>query len=219
MRARRDAVGSLGAALRDLVDAAVRTEVSLDELAAVEAAVQDVAARLRAVSREVTGIATVDDPAVGERWYHPVYGPGNPLAPPLVFTGAADGRVDGQVTLGKAYEGPPGLVQGGATAALLDHALGRAARSGGHGGLTASLSVRYRRPVPLGTALVVHAEVQRTEGRRTTATATIATAADPATVLAEGEAVLVGLRPERAAQVFAAMDRDVGAWTARTDTD
>ena len=216
---RREAVASLGTALRELVDAAVRTEVDVAELAAVQALAAELTARLRAVSREVTGIATVDDPAVGERWYHPVYGPGSPLAPPLVFTEVGEGRVRGEVTLGKAYEGPPGHVQGGVSAALLDHALGRAARSGGHGGLTASLTVRYRRPVPLGTPLVVQAEIQGTEGRRASTTATVTAAADPATVLAEGEAVLVGLRPERAAQVFAAMDRDVGAWTTRVADD
>jgi acyl-coenzyme A thioesterase PaaI-like protein len=214
---RRDAVGALGAALRELVDAAVRTEVSLEALAAVEVAVREQAARLRAEQRELTQIAAVDDPEVGERWYNPVHGPGSPLAPPLAVTESADGRVRGEVTLGKAYEGPPGLVHGGFTATLLDHALARAARSAGHGGLTASLSVRYRRPVPLGTALVVSAELGTTEGRRATATARLTTAADPETVLAEGEAVLVALRPERAAEVFAPTGRAVLAWTTRAD--
>jgi acyl-coenzyme A thioesterase PaaI-like protein len=213
---RRDAVGSLGAALRELVDAAVRTEVSLEELAAVEAVVREQAARLRTTQRELTQIAAVDDPEVGERWYNPVYGPGSPLAPPLVITESADGRATGAVTLGKAYEGPPGLVHGGFTATLLDHVLARAARSAGHGGLTATLSVRYRRPVPLGTPLLVRAELGTTEGRRATATATVTTAADPETVLAEGEAVLVALRPERAAEVFAPTGRSVAAWTDRS---
>jgi acyl-coenzyme A thioesterase PaaI-like protein len=212
---RRDAVGSLGAALRELVDAAVRTEVSVDELAAVEEVVRAAAARLRADQRALTQIAAVDDPEVGERWYNPVYGPGSPLAPPLVVTESAHGRVRGEVTLGKPYEGPPGLVHGGFTATLLDHALARSARSAGHGGLTATLSVRYRRPVPLGTALVVRAELGTTEGRRATATATLTTAADPDTVLAEGEAVLIALRPERAAEVFAPTGRPVSAWTVK----
>jgi acyl-coenzyme A thioesterase PaaI-like protein len=216
---RRDAVGSLGAALRELVDAAVRTEVPVEELAAVEMAVREQAARLRTDQRELGQIAAVDDPEVGERWYNPVYGPGSPLAPPLVVTESAAGRVAGEVTLGKAYEGPPGLVHGGSTAALLDHALARAARSAGHGGLTATLSVRYRRPVPLGTPLLVRAELGTTEGRRATATATLTTAADPATALAEGEAVLVALRPERAAEVFAPTGRSVAAWTDRSGTD
>ena len=209
-------MGSLGAALRELIDAAVRTEVPLDELAAVEAEVRSLAGRLRATQRELTQIAAVDDPEVGERWYNPVYGPGSPLAPPLVVTESAHGRVAGKVTLGKAYEGPPGLVHGGFTATLLDHALARAARSAGHGGLTATLSVRYRRPVPLGTSLLVRAELGTTEGRRATATARLTTAADPETVLAEGEAVLVALRPERAAEVFAPTGRSVAAWTDRS---
>jgi len=212
---RRDAVGSLGAALRELVDAAVRTEVPVEELAAVETAVRAAASRLRAGQRQLTGIAAVDDPELGERWYNPVYGPGSPLSPPLVVSESADGRVTGGVTLGKAYEGPPGLVHGGVTAMLLDHALARAARSAGHGGLTASLSVRYRRPVPLGTSLVVRAELGTTEGRRAVATATLTAAADPDAVLAEGEAVLVALRPERAAEVFAPTGRAVAAWTVK----
>jgi acyl-coenzyme A thioesterase PaaI-like protein len=210
---RRAAVSELGAALRELVDAAVRTDVPVDELAAV---VRAAAARLRAEQRELAAIAAVDDPEVGERWYSPVYGPGNPLAPPLVVTESAAGRVRGEVTLGKAYEGPPGLVHGGVTATLLDHALARAARSAGHGGLTATLTVRYRRPVPLGTPLEVRAELGTTAGRRASATATLSTAADPDAVLAEGEAVLIALRPERAAEVFAPTGRAVAAWTHRS---
>ena len=99
--ARRTAVGELGEALRELVDAAVLTEVPLGELAAAATAARDLAARLRAESRPLTGIAVVDDPAVGERWYNPVYGPGNPLAPPLQVSVSDAGRVSGQVNLGK----------------------------------------------------------------------------------------------------------------------
>jgi acyl-coenzyme A thioesterase PaaI-like protein len=215
--ARRDAVGSLGGALRELVDAAVRTEVGEGELAGVEAVVRQLTARLRTVQREPSEIASVDDPGTGERWYSPVYGPGNPVAPPLEVTRSADGRVSGRVTVGKAHEGPPGLVHGGVIATLLDHVLARAPRTVGHGGLTGSLTVRYRRPVPLGTPLVVEGHLESTTGRRATARATLATAADPGTPLAEGEALLVALRPERAAEVFAPTGRAVAAWTARGD--
>jgi acyl-coenzyme A thioesterase PaaI-like protein len=212
---RRDAVGELGAALRDLVDAAVRTEVPLEELAAATEAARELAARLREQSRQLPEIAGVDDPEVGERWYNPVYGPGNPFAAPLQVDVSAEGRVRGRVTLGKPYEGPPGLVHGGFTAMLLDHVLARAARSAGHGGLTASLTVNFRRPVPLGVALVLEARLESVDGRRRTARATLAAADDPGTTLAEGEALLVALRPERAAEVFAPTGRSVGAWTAR----
>ena len=212
---RRAAVGELGSALRDLVDAAVRTEVTLPELAEATGLARELAARLRGESRSLHEIASVDDPEIGERWYSPVYGPGNPVAPPLVVTDAADGRAIGRVTLGKPHEGPPGLGHGGVVATLLDHMLARSVRAGGRGGLTATLTVTYRRPVQLGVALIATAEMGATEGRRTTATARLTAEDDPDTTLAEAEGLFVALRPERAADVFAKTGRDVKAWTSR----
>jgi uncharacterized protein (TIGR00369 family) len=164
----------------------------------------------------VHDIATVDDPETGERWYSPVYGPGNPVAPPMVATDSSDGRATGRVTLGKMHEGPPGLVHGGVVATLLDHVLARAVRAAGRGGLTATLTVTYRRPVRLGVPLVATAEMGTTDGRRTTATARLVAEDDPSTTLAEAEGLFVALRPERAADVFAPTGRSVAAWTTRT---
>ena len=213
---RREAVGELGSALRDLVDAAVRTEVPLDQLAVATEAARRLAAHLRSETRGLHDIATVDDPEVGERWYSPVYGPGNPVAPPLVATDSADGRATGRVTVGKPHEGPPGLVHGGVVATLLDHVLARAVRAAGRGGLTATLTVTYRRPVQLGVPLVATAEMGTTDGRRTTATARLVAEDDPATTLAEAEGLFVALRPERAADVFSPTGRAVAAWTTRS---
>ncbi|SFE91528.1 PaaI family thioesterase [Blastococcus tunisiensis] len=213
---RRAAVGDLGAALRELVDAAVRTEVPVGELAAVAATARTLAERLRADTRGLHDVAAVDDPDTGERWYSPVYGPGNPVAPPMAAESTPDGRATGRVTLGKPHEGPPGLVHGGVVATLLDHVLARAVRAAGRGGLTATLTVTYRRPVQLGVALLAIAEVGTTEGRRTTASARLVAADDPGTTLAEAEGLFVALRPERAAAVFAPTGRDVAAWTTRS---
>ena len=213
---RREVVAELGAALRDLVDAAVRTEVPLGDLEQATAAARELAGRLRERTRGLHDIAGVDDPELGERWYSPVYGPGIPVAPPLVVTDDPEnGRCTGRATIGKQHEGPPGLVHGGVVATLLDHVLARSARIAGHGGLTASLTITYRRPVPLGVPLVVTGELGSVEGRRATATARLVAEDDPATTLAEGEAVLVALRADRAAEVFAATGRAVGAWTSK----
>ena len=212
---RRAAVGELGTALRELVDAAVRTEVSLTELAAATGLARELAARLRAESRELHEIASVDDPEIGERWYSPVYGPGNPISPPIVATQSDDGRAEGRVTLGKPHEGPPGLVHGGVVATLLDHVLARAVRAGGRGGLTATLTVTYRRPVRLGVPLFLTAETGEIDGRRTTARARLVEEDDPATTLAEAEGLFVALRPHRAAEVFAPTGRAIDAWTTR----
>ena len=212
--ARREAVGALGAALRELVDAAVRTEVPIADLEKATAAAQEVTALLSADLREVHEIASVDDPQTGERWYSPVYGPGSPVAPPMAVEDFPDeGRCVGRVTVGKKHEGPPGLVHGGALAILLDHVLARSARAAGHGGLTATLTVTYRRPVHLGVPLLVTGQLGSVEGRRATATARLVAEDDPGTTLAEGEAVLVALRSDRASEVFAKTGRAVGAWT------
>jgi len=213
---RRDAVGELGTALRELVDAAVRTEVPLAELAEATDLARALAARLRGSTRDLHEIASVDDPEIGERWYSPVYGPGNPVAPPMVASDSPDGRAEGRVTLGKPHEGPPGLVHGGVVATLLDHVLARAVRATGRGGLTATLTVTYRRPVRLGVPLLATAEVGTTDGRRTTARARLVAEDDPGTTLAEAEGLFVALRPERAADVFARTGRDITAWTDRS---
>jgi uncharacterized protein (TIGR00369 family) len=216
---RRDAVGELGSALRELVDAAVRTEVPLAELAEATDLARELAARLRRTTRELHEIASVDDPEIGERWYSPVYGPGNPVAAPMVATQTPDGRAEGRVTLGKPHEGPPGLVHGGVVATLLDHVLARAVRAAGRGGLTATLTVTYRRPVRLGVALLATAELGTTDGRRTTARGRLVAEDDPGTTLAEAEGLFVALRPERAADVFARTGRDINAWTSRSGDD
>jgi acyl-CoA thioesterase FadM len=94
--------------------------------------------------------------------------------------------------------------------------LARAVRASGRGGLTATLTVTYRRPVRLGVPLLATAEIGTTEGRRTTASARLVAEDDPGTALAEAEGLFVALRPERAADVFARTGRDITAWTART---
>ena len=195
LAARRDAAGALGSALRELVDAAVRTEVPLPELEAVTEVAQQLAARLRTDMRGLQEAVPLDDPATGERWYSPVHGPGNPLAPRLTATDTPDGRASGRVTLGKPYEGPLGVVHGGVVASLFDHMLARAVRAAGRGGMTAELTVTYRRPVRLGVPLLVTAKVGDADGRRTTARARIVAEDDPGTTLAEAEGTFVALRP------------------------
>ena len=82
-------------------------------------------------------------------------------------------------------------------------------RAAGRGGLTATLTVTYRRPVHLGRAARRHAASWHDDGRRTTATARIVAEDDPRIDAGRGEATLVALRAERAADVFAPTGRDV----------
>lgn len=87
--------------------------------------------------------------------HDPVTGPENALAPPLVLYGRDDGSIEGTVTLGLPYQGPPGHVHGGISALLLDHTLGVANHWAGPSGMTAELTLRYHRPAPLFEPLTV----------------------------------------------------------------
>ena len=203
------AVTLLGSALRCLVDASVRTTLPAAGLRETAAGVQDLADQLAARSRPVAQLPELDDVLTFRRVYNPVSGVGSALAPPLELRLADPGHPEagtvGTVTLGQAYEGPPGYAHGGMSALLLDQLLGATAIAAGLWGMTVRLETDYRAPVPLRTPLELRARVLEDAGRRTVVAGTIATAADPGTVLVEGRGVFVMPRAERLAGYFGAV--------------
>lgn len=174
--------------VRELVDAAIRTTVDDDEVRAVHAELEGLVARLR--RRELDGPYGVRFSADGRGrpWGNPVVGLRNAVAPPLVVERDPAGRVWADVELGAAYEGPPDLVHGGVSALLLDQLLGEAVGAGGRPGMTASLTLTYRRGTPLGK-LRAEAWIERTEGIKTWARGHLADDDGP-TVEAEGLFIL-----------------------------
>ena len=128
----------------------------------------------------------------------------NPLAPPLRVSTTVDSDgepvVVGEVRLDRSREGPPERVHGGMVAGLLDDVLSGAPGLVDAGPVvTGRLSVRYRRPTPLGVDLRFEARVVRHSGRRLVARARcIAPTDDGGTeVTAEAEALFIGI-PRRA---------------------
>ena len=99
--------------------------------------------------------------------HSPVSGPNNPIAPPLVMqvVGPPDGdhHIEGEITFGPAYEGPPGHTHGGWIAAIFDELLGFVQMKPG---FTAYLKVDYRAPTPLNRTLALRGWVDRVEGRK-----------------------------------------------------
>ena len=93
-----------------------------------------------------------------------VGGLAHPVGPQIEFATAEHGSV-GNTTLGPVFEGGPGLVHGGILALLLDHAMGHAAVSAGYAAMTTQLSVRFRKPTPLGRPVRVTARLDRASGR------------------------------------------------------
>jgi acyl-coenzyme A thioesterase PaaI-like protein len=101
-----------------------------------------------------------------------MFGRANPLAPPIDLA-LGDGVMYGSATFGAAYEGPPGCVHGGYVAAAFDEVLGAAQSLGGRPGMTGRLTVHYRSPTPLKTALHFEGRVDRVEGRKTFTVGTV----------------------------------------------
>jgi acyl-coenzyme A thioesterase PaaI-like protein len=99
--------------------------------------------------------------------FSPAMGPANPLAPDIEISVDDDNTVHGLVTLGEAYNGPPfDHAHGGVVALLYDDLVGMATMLGAGGGMTANLSIDYRRPTPLFKPLEITAWFDHTEGRK-----------------------------------------------------
>lgn len=98
--------------------------------------------------------------------HDPITGPENAIAPPLSLEGREDGSIGGTVTLGLAYQGPPGHVHGGVSSMLLDHVLGVANAWAGDSGMTKVLTLTYHRPTPLFRELEITGRQDRVEGRK-----------------------------------------------------
>ncbi len=138
----------------------------------------------------------------------PVVGHASPLAPRIDWEESADaieGRagVEARGTFGAPYEGPPGYVHGGMIALAFDEILGIANIAGGHPGMTARLTIHYRRPTPLFHDLHFRAAVDRVEGRRIISRAELW---DGETLTAQADGLFVQPRPERALEIFGPRD-------------
>jgi acyl-coenzyme A thioesterase PaaI-like protein len=97
--------------------------------------------------------------------YSPIIGPRNPLAPPARFR-IRDGRVIGSVRYPAACVGPPQSVHGGVIAATLDELLGSTNLLHGVGGMTGTLTVRYRAPTPILREIELEGWLERVDGRK-----------------------------------------------------
>ncbi len=87
-------------------------------------------------------------------------GPANPIGMHLQFESAAQGEgVVAHATLAPHYQGWRGIAHGGIVMALLDEAMAHAAGFAGHRGVTAAVSVRFRKPVPLERPITVRGRV------------------------------------------------------------
>lgn len=180
---RRALYGPLTEAVRELIDATIRTEADPHVIEQVREDIAAATAKLRA--RQLDGAYGMRMTTGGESvaWGNAAVGLRNAIAPPVVIHAEDDGLHWAEFTLGAAYEGPSQLVHGGVCALVLDHVLGVTASSITPS-FTGTLTLRYRRGTPLGP-LRAQARIDRTEGRKTIVIGTLSDA-DGVTVEAEG---------------------------------
>lgn len=185
--------GALADQVRRLADASIRTTVDEETVREVTAQLDEITSRLQV--RQLSGSYGIrfDDQGEGRPWGNAVVGLRNPIAPPVDVTrerlGEQRGRAAARFHLGAAYEGPPGLVHGGVSALILDQLLGEACGAGGVPGMTGTLTLKYRRPTPLGE-LTAEARIDRVESIKTWASGHIADGEGNVCVEAEGVFIL-----------------------------
>jgi acyl-coenzyme A thioesterase PaaI-like protein len=179
------------------MDAVVRTDVDETTVQDATAAIEALTERLNAAHRPGTFSPVPDEIIDRFNAYNPVVGKVNPFAPPMIVESEADGRATARVRLTRVHEGPPLAVHGGIVALLIDQLLGHAVATIGRPGMTVSLTVRYKRPTPYDTELLVEAWHTAIDGRKVLAEARIT---HEGRVTAEAEAVFLTLSSEQRAR-------------------
>jgi acyl-coenzyme A thioesterase PaaI-like protein len=93
----------------------------------------------------------------------------------LSFYETEEGEAVCTVTPDDGYQGYPGIVHGGVIMTILDEILGRAAMVKNHNNfmVTARLSVRIRKSIPVGDTLTIRGRVDREKGAFAFATAEV----------------------------------------------
>ena len=193
----------LAEAVRELIDAVMTSEG--DDAALLLEVADGAEALAQRLGRRREGGAGYRPQSHGEYLPRsPVVGQASPLAPRIEWDNsdtALDGKpgIEAHGTFGAPYEGPPGYVHGGMIALAFDEVLGIANIAAGHPGMTARLTIHYRKPTPLFHELHFRAAVDRVEGRRIISRAELW---DGDTLTAEADGLFVQPRPERALEIF-----------------
>lgn len=189
LEADRRVWGGLAESVRALAEASLRTTVGTEVATEVTKAVDELTELLRAEQIEGSyGVSvTRDGHVLGHG--NAVVGMRNPVAVPLHMERSPEGRAWASFHLNALYEGPPTKVHGGVSALILDQVLGEAAAAGGSPGMTGTLTLTYRRNLPLGDCSV-EGWIDRRDGVKTVVRGVIRDADGNDCVEAEGVFIL-----------------------------
>jgi len=100
-----------------------------------------------------------------------------------------DGVLTSEFTLNEAHQGPPGNSHGGASAAVLDEAMGLVVWAAGHKVAAVNLEINYHKPLPLNQPLTLEARITQVDERKIFSTGEIKLA--DSTVAVSGRGIYV----------------------------
>jgi uncharacterized protein (TIGR00369 family) len=125
-----------------------------------------------------------------------VCGINNPFGLQMKFYDAGPGEVRAEYTVSSHFQGYPGVVHGGVVAAMLDEVTSRTYMQGDPPKfyVTASLNIRYRKPVPVEKPLKLCGHAIRERGKVVFTKGEIFDS--DGTLLAEADAVFVAIPPD-----------------------
>ena len=95
-----------------------------------------------------------------------VCGKSNPMSVGITWQLEPGNQISAFFEFSEFQQGPPGFVHGGASAAVLDEAMGLAVFQSGFQVVTANLSIDYRKPIPLGKPVRIQAFMSGKTERR-----------------------------------------------------
>ncbi|XP_066538924.1 acyl-coenzyme A thioesterase THEM4 isoform X2 [Hoplias malabaricus] len=94
---------------------------------------------------------------------------------------------------GHLLEGPPGHVHGGAIATMVDSVTGTLAGYLSGPVVTANMNIDYRSPIPLGSVVLIHSNLDQVEGRKTFLTCKI-TSTDESKLHTEASVLFLSIK-------------------------
>ncbi|KAA0255961.1 MAG: hypothetical protein DPW18_16010 [Chloroflexi bacterium] len=118
-----------------------------------------------------------------------VCGNENPHSIGMTWWVDENGVMSSEFTLNEAQQGPPGHAHGGASAAILDEAMGLVVWAAGHKVAAVNIEINYHKPLPLHQPLTLEARITQTDERKIFSTGEIRLA--DSTVAVSGRGIYV----------------------------
>lgn len=84
----------------------------------------------------------------------------------IKFLVSEDKTISAKVVFDEHKQGGPGILHGGAIAAVLDEAMGNATFEYGKGGFTATMTINYHKPIPLFQEVTIRAWIEKSDGKK-----------------------------------------------------